>query len=551
MPSAPLTSAFPAATLRHEVSERPPWAVLLGTLLLFFLRFGYDHGASDQDEIIPVLLHRLDPSLFAADWYVQTQAGGFTVRTYFLALLEGAARVVPVWSAVLVLHVASWLLVAAALFALTAHLTRDRIAASGAVLLALVLTPRWTLGGNDLVHTMLVPSALAWGLALSAVYLFLRERHRPAALLLGLACWFQLLVGLQIAGLVGLVWLVELLADRPGRLSWRAWLLFVLLFVAAAAPALVPVALAQLGGPSPGGEAAPSLFYILAEFRIPHHYLASAFPTASFARFGLLAAMALLLLAWPSMRHRLVHLRFVLICLAAIGVLCSCALFFTEGLRSLFVAQLQLFKLTVFAKVLFVALVANAVAALLPRTLYARLSTLLGSRALLVAVCLLWVAALAAATLPGAPLRGKVAPTARAATPLGQVERWARHETPMDAVFAVPPSVSSFRSSARRAILVNFKAVPFEPAPLRAWFERILDVAPLTPLPVRAGPDLAARLDEAYARQDADAWERLARRYGIRYLVVERTLEDAPFPVAFRAEPWIVYRIPSAASPSP
>ena len=186
-------------------SRHAPLFVPLAALLLYVLRFGYDYGASDQDEFLPYLLHRLDPTLFAQDWFVLTQASTFGIRTYFVLLLQGLSLVVPAWLAVLVLYVSAWLLTAGAVYALGHAFTRNRLAAAAAVVLALVLTPQWTLGGNDLAHSMLVPSMVGWGLGLWGLVFFLRYRPGQAALLLGTATWMQPLVGLQLAGLLGLM----------------------------------------------------------------------------------------------------------------------------------------------------------------------------------------------------------------------------------------------------------------------------------------------------------------------------------------------------------
>ena len=69
---------------RGRAGDGPPLYVALLALLGAFLRFGYVYGVGDQDELIPSVLHLLDPSLFTQDWLVQTITSGVNVRTYFL-----------------------------------------------------------------------------------------------------------------------------------------------------------------------------------------------------------------------------------------------------------------------------------------------------------------------------------------------------------------------------------------------------------------------------------------------------------------------------------
>jgi hypothetical protein len=145
------------------------------------------------------------------------------------------------------------------------------------------------------------------------------------------------------------------------------------------------------------------------------------------------------------------------------------------------------------------------------------------------------------------PMYKEARPLARVGTPLEQVETWARTNTPTDAVFAVPPTWSSFRSHARRAIVINFKSFPYRDALIYTWFERLTDLAP-APLPDQPDPDLQARLDSAFLHQPAGALHRTAMRYDTDYVVQDRALEDTRFVEVFRAAPWIVYEVVSPAT---
>src|SRR5205814_9379856 len=63
---------------------------------------------------------------------------------------------------------------------------------------------------------------------------------------------------------------------------------------------------------------------------------------------------------------------------------------------------------------------------------------------------------------------------------------WARQHTPAEAIFLVPPQESEFRYHTRRAIVVNFKAVPQLAGELSEWRDRmknVLGIDDLTTLP--------------------------------------------------------------------
>jgi hypothetical protein len=51
--------------------------------------------------------------------------------------------------------------------------------------------------------------------------------------------------------------------------------------------------------------------------------------------------------------------------------------------------------------------------------------------------------------------------------------RWVREHLDADAVFLAPPDFGAFRLLARRALVVDWKAIPFETLAMREWRERI------------------------------------------------------------------------------
>lgn len=56
-----------------------------------------------------------------------------------------------------------------------------------------------------------------------------------------------------------------------------------------------------------------------------------------------------------------------------------------------------------------------------------------------------------------------------------KVANYARRNTREDAVFLTPPQFGRFRLAARRAIVVDVKAFPFQDKAMVEWKERLLD----------------------------------------------------------------------------
>lgn len=499
---------------------RAPLFVPLGALLLYALRFPYGYGVSDQAEFVPFLLHLLDPSILNADWFVAGQQAALSVRTPFVWLLWALSQLLPVHVSVLVMYGATWGALAFAVYALAQLLLKDRIAAAAAVVVALVLTPQWTLGGNDLVHSMLVPSMAGWSLGLWGLVMLWRGRVMIAVVLIGMATWMQALVGLQLALLCG----VTLLLQHSGR---KKLLRAAPLWLVLALPVLLPLAMQQTA------DTVPSQYYILAEFRAPHHYLFFSFPPATLVKFGILTVAGLA--SFAILRRRLAVGHRIMLRNLLMGILACCMLAFlgTEVIPLIGVAQLQLFKTTVLAKLLFVILACGAAIVHVPG--WRRLDRAFVPAGWSVCILLaLWL------VVGGGPEPREDAPMAR-------IGNWARTHTATDAVFAVPPSWSGFRSRAERAIVVNFKAFPFHPARNLEWFQRLTDLAPMT-LPARGYPALADSLDASFFRLPPTQLQHLVSKYAFDYVVRATTLpvESPAYTEVFSAGAWSVYRITEA-----
>jgi hypothetical protein len=106
---------------------------------------------------------------------------------------------------------------------------------------------------------------------------------------------------------------------------------------------------------------------------------------------------------------------------------------------------------------------------------------------------------------------------------------WIRGNTPVDAVFLVPPDEQSLRLHGERAIVVNYKNVPQLSGELGEWrhrLEAVLDVRDIRNLP-RPFP---RTLDAIRARYDTLSPQHLriaARRYGARYVLTLRSSDAA------------------------
>lgn len=525
----------------------PGFAATLLAIALHFLRFGYAYASGDQDELLSLVIHRLDSSLFANDWFVMSQSAGIGVRSYVVGLLTYLAQVMPIWVAVLVVHLASWFMVGMATYHLATLLTRSRLSGMVTMVIVLVFTPQWTLGGNDLIHNTFVPSSLSWGFALTGLLLHLRHRPAAAGGLLGIATLFQALVGLQVMLVV--VWdlLLRLRLNRLRR-QWVPTTFAIGSYAVVSAPILIPLILQQLG-PDSGDSSFPSLFYIVAEFRNPHHYLPMSFPLGAWLKFAALAIAGGMGLFLLEQRHRLNRPLFIRRTAILLVLVLSTGFIAAEVLRILPVAKIQLFSMTVLWKIFFVGGAAGAAVHFWTAARSVAVFTEMRPfRTVLVLGALAASITLFAARNDDAVYK-RVRPIAHEMSRLGQLEAWVRRSTPQDAIFLVPPSNTTFRPNAQRAIVVDFKAFPFEPELSRAWFNRLLAIAPIR-LPSRGGASVLEDLDRAYALQAVERLVSVMERYEADYVLLPREIDPGDeLQQVYRGGDWHLYRLNPAGIP--
>jgi len=504
---------------------RIPWFLALATLIIYLLWRGYTYGNGDHDDFLPYLLHLLDPRILAPDWLVSTQTSGIGPRTGFVWLTYLPAKLIGAPATYALLYIPCWFFIAGALYKISYHITPDRIAATGTVVAVLLLTPKFTLGSNDIILRQFTPSVLGWALALWGIVMYLRGRSLASGVLLGIAACVQALIGLQTALLVGVLMVWD-------RRSLRAILAYSLVFALIAMVTVAPQVIQQWNA----STTTPSLFHVLFEFRAPHHYIPTRFVSISASGFAFLVVAGLFSFSALDKTQRTLPLR----ALAIIGVLCLLSFIGTEVLRSEFVGKLQIFKTTVLAKVMLVTVICAAINRLLPQFVRRALTPFYNHAH----YSFIGVALVALAMFVASPDALGFRTTSE--TTQEQVAQWAHAEAPLEAVFAVPPSWEGFRSQAQRSIVVNFKAVPFVADNTIRWYERLLTMAPIeAPQEERSMQDLIRQLDDAFFALSVQEIGQLSQRFGFDYVVRRGPFEIAPtgFEEVFATHGMVVYHI--------
>jgi hypothetical protein len=227
------------------------------------------------------------------------------------------------------------------------------------------------------------------------------------------------------------------------------------------------------------------------------------------------------------------------------AVLCVVATIGVVLFESLAVARAQAFKLTVPSAVLLVIGLCGGFASMVeraPPALRRVVEWPLRAPVLALGVAAIVAAAVLTLAVAGVGRPGALyAPRAHAHSDSGRVEQWARRQTPVDALFVVPPANTSFRVGARRSAFVTWKAHPFRADRMRNWLRDLQTVAPAPFDPAAGGGAYRAAVDAAYCANDDRDWERIAQETGADFAVVSVGCGAPAMQSAFRAGALSVY----------
>mgnify|MGYP007097580106 FL=1 len=523
--------------------------------IIYFVRFGYDFGASDQDEMLPYLYRLLDPTLYSTDWFVRNMTDHLNVRTYFIYALYLPALVLPVWLVAALGYTACWIVIVQSVYQISLRILRDALGAVLATFFVIVFFHKVTLGANDLVYHLLVPELVAWAFVLPALVMYWNKKMQTAALLLGLGTCFHLITGLT-TGLV-LVLLV-LWQVRESALSWQSGIQFIAIYGLAALPIVGPIAFQQLTT-RPTTTLAALLetgtpYEILVHFRLPLHHLSNYAPSRTF---GWLFLMILGIGAFyylrksGVLRHQTFLIRFTLISSVLIGL----SFLGVETFHSLILAKFQFYKLAVWLKLFALALVAGAIGNILkthlPQIHEAIAHTVFQLPRITAALFFVGISLLAMGIWSkNERLFEKAGPIFYQASELAKMEQWISQNTQKNTLFAIPPSNTTFRSHAKRSIVVNWLSFPFRDSEMVFWRHQLQQVAPLAtiPVPFRNAPtvlDLAYHDHHNTAHPPEWRWTSLLPRkpdYILRHLKSEK--KPYTLPIAHKNREWVLYKWP-------
>src|SRR6266508_3873 len=534
-------------------------ALLAGAAVATSLSFGLSYGIVNQNQYLLQALHWLDPEFFSRDWFTLETT---QYHAHFSALVWLLGHIGPLGPMLTGLNALLIALSVVVVHAIAVSVTeRDALVVTLLVAALMIAGATTSFAGTYLFTSYLQPSGMAALFLLVAAACFVTDHHGWSGIALAAAGFIHLNF-LVLGGILFGLAQVFLGRDRfLSRALRQFWLLAIVM--AFAMPTMLAVS-------SPGATDEARRIYFT--FRVPHHYLPSAYWR------DMVEFLGWQLLAFPCVGRfaasaEAAPRRLVVLYASGLLVIAACQLattiVFVPAIALLFSSRLAP-GVTLLAQIMVcatcVALVLHrrsgtwavlhpwrgAVAGLglLALALGDRISHSPGSRE--GAGYLLVLGALLAAQAGGVAMsRAAEAPRTTmqvAIIALGvlslvayvgvprfkqstllfgmpdraaeQLYRWAA-TTPKDALFAIPPWLEDFRLHSRRSIIVDWKSVPGLPVEILEWHRRLADVTGLEQV---TSEQVAER---GYHRMDAMRAERLAARYGAQYVVLRTKLASA------------------------
>jgi hypothetical protein len=99
------------------------------------------------------------------------------------------------------------------------------------------------------------------------------------------------------------------------------------------------------------------------------------------------------------------------------------------------------------------------------------------------------------------------------------IVEYARTQTPQDAVFLTPPNYGLFRLAAQRAIVVDWKSMPFQDEGMLEWWRRMNDC--YANVEGMKRKESLLLMERSYAAISTEKLLDLGRRYGAEYAIVD------------------------------
>jgi hypothetical protein len=434
-------------SLRHI--QWKEWLIAISLYAVALLYQGYLYGSGDQTQILPPIWAQDHPEAYTTDHYVQAyNKSPVDERTVFHFLFRFLGYANP-WI-VLVWHVVLSVALFTAWLRISAFFIKSKVIQWIAIALVVTIGFHTNTGSNEIYYPTVVPSLAAKALASWAIYYWLTVQYMRGTILLIVATFIQPLVGLQVFLITTLASVADLIQTRKFKLfEWKP----LITYLVAIAPWLTLLIVNN------GGHEDAKHFFSIIQFRLSHHFFASAF---GWHHLAITAAFAAITIYYFKQKLKWFFIFILIGCLVyEAGV---------EWQHSPVILYSQWWKTTLWIEVFaMVALGAYFDKELLRYKWFTKTQ---------IALPILFILAVGFYRLSGRFHHGiqYMVPWASQVSDEVDIAQQALQVTPDNAVFIIPIEMTAFRWYSKRNLYVDYKAMLHQESFLYDWYKRLQDV---------------------------------------------------------------------------
>lgn len=428
--------------------------------LLFIIRYGYAFGTGDHEEHLPPVYKLLNPNLYNNDFFMKGYLNEFNIRFYFIHTVYFLQYLIPInylffFGLILCIATLSYFWIK-----ISYLLTQNYFASIITPLFMLFVFYSFTLGSNRITYNIFIAGVLAKVFASGGLYNFLNKKYIVSGLLFGVGTLFQILSAGQCFFITSVsMFFLYKEYKLKNILLFNASFFLVALFV------IVPVFSSYL---VPASNQEKQLFAaILYYFRAPWHYLPHKFPLADYVKYLTVFIPAVILI------YRNVNAnKFVFTFILVQTVMCIIYTIFIYGFNSYVLVKSQWFKSTLWVNALSCVFI---VAFLTNRFKHINLHLLLNKfkvyYAIPIVVGVFFIVLFYTKNTSFQIIRNRIMFGNYPLTDLQKTHQWIKSNTPLDALFIIPPDDISFSCEAQRNLLVSPHAFIHNVSSTISWYK--------------------------------------------------------------------------------
>jgi hypothetical protein len=469
--------------------------ILLILALVFPFLYKYSFVTTNQFTQIPIILSFMDRNYLINDWYV-TVSKAFGPRTIFAWYMAQTAKISSLPITFFLHYLLYIFLIIMATYKLT-YLVFKRKFIALATTVCVLFGTTISLGGNILVTQDFVAPQLPLALSLLAVVLLLEKKYLFSGFLFSLASYFHPLIGFESASLFFFIYLTVIILSKQSITEFvKKGLIPYLVLTSPAIYLYFSEGMkTQIDG--------PTKISILAFMRSPHHFLASSFSLYSYLSFFFLLILFVIFVYFLRNVISKPLSKFFSFSFIAIIFACFLGYITTEITPFYLIAVLQPFRLTLymywiaavvifgiifylsdkhrlFYLLLFIPIFLtnpdyfSSIGKVKLITIFIGLLIIIFYKVIPKKLFIIFL--LVFFSLERFHDKFNFSSYVNIQTDETKIAEWVKFNTPSDAILLTPPEFEKFRLVANRAIVADWKALPFQEESLSEWAKRMCDI---------------------------------------------------------------------------